>query len=89
MEIKYFLLTESDNVAVAVISAYNSTELNEKAKIALTEHFDCEIPTEIDLDMNDYGFGQEGTFEILVTFDKDDEDDTDTTTIYVQEVVVY
>jgi len=55
----------------------------------LTEHFDCEIPTEIDLDMNDYGFGQEGTFEILVTFDKDDEDDTDTTTIYVQEVVVY
>jgi len=89
MKTKNFLITESNNVVVAVITASTNDELNEKTKIALEEHFDTDIETEVKLDMEDYLYGREGEFQVNVTIDKDDEDDEELTTIYIQEVVVY
>ena len=89
MKTKNFLITESNNVVVAVITASTNDELNEKTKIALEEHFDTDIETEVKLDMEDYLYGREGEFQVNVIIDKDDEDDEELTTIYIQEVVVY
>lgn len=48
------LLREDDGTRIAVIVAATSEELNQKATLAINNHFDIETPTVINLNPDDY-----------------------------------
>ena len=66
MKTKHYLLTENQTIAIAVISAKTDKELNEKTKLALSDHFDCELNADLKLNlvMETYEYGNCGEFHV-------------------------
>ncbi len=89
-EPKHFLLTEGgdseSNSVIGVVSAFNDEELNKKAKIAISEHFDVEVKDSLKLESENYLYGVSGSFEVSIPFDGDDDYKA---TINIQSVEVY
>jgi hypothetical protein len=86
MKKTYFLLTEQDDTVIGVVGAISNEELNEKATIAINEHFDQIIPTVLKLNMEDSMFGNINEVQVKIDFD-DDEDYI--ATIFIQQVFIY
>ena len=86
MKTRYFLLTEDSESVVGVIGASSNEDLTEKAKTAVSQHFEIDIPNDLDLDMENYMYGRQGNFQVSVDFDGDNDYQA---TINVQEVVLY
>jgi len=86
MKTTYFLLTEDSESVVGVIGATSNEELTEKAKIAVSQHFDVDVPNELSLNMEDYMYGRIGDFQLGVEFTGDEDYQA---TISVQEVFLY
>ncbi len=73
MKTMYFLLTEDEDSVVGVIAATSNEELSIKAKIAIDQHFDTDIPVGLKLDMEDYMYGRMGQVSVDTEFDNDPE----------------
>jgi len=73
----YFLLTEHDDTRIGVVGAATNEELNAKVTLAINSHFDIETPTVINLDMEDYKYGDQGDFGVINNSTREDEDDED------------
>jgi len=86
----YFLLTESDDTRIGVVSAATNEELNQKVTLAINSHFDIETPTVIDLNKEDYMCGKQGEFKVVNNFDREDEADEDNVVgIWIEIIDVY
>lgn len=86
MKKTYFLLTEQDDTLIGVVGATTNEELTEKSTIAINEHFDQIIPTELNLNMDDSMFGKISEIPVKVDFNNDSEY---IATIFIQEVILY
>lgn len=86
MKKTYFLLTEQDDTLIGVVGVSSNEELNEKATIAINEHFDQITPTVLKLDMEDSMYGKVAEIPVKVDFANDSEY---IATIFIQEVMLY
>ena len=86
MKTTYFLLTEDSESVIGVVGASSNEELTEKAKVAISQHFDIDVPNDLELNMEDYIYGRIGDFQVSVEFDGDNDYQA---TIAIQEVVLY
>jgi len=81
MKQHYFTLTE-DGAMIGTILAFGNESLTAKAKIAITEHFDCEVSEMPILNEDDYISTDGGTFDVVL-------EDLSTQTITIQQTWLY
>jgi hypothetical protein len=84
----FFLLTERDDTRIAVVAASTNEELNQKATMAINDHFDIETETVLNLNMDDYICGDTEEFDVIV--DKNSEDaESYKSNIFIETVDLY
>lgn len=88
METKFFLLTESDNTAIAVIGATSDVELSKKAEQAISEHFCYGVLIELDLHLSDCENGMTTSIPALLD-DEADDGDNGTYWVDMNEITIY
>jgi hypothetical protein len=88
METKFFLLTEQDNTAIAVVGAKSDSELSKKVEQAISEHFCYDIVVELELHLTDC---ENGMTTVIPALLDDESEDGDYTTYWVDmnEITVY